>query len=169
MSATPRDLLKPRQQRVSEVYQLLQYQAGQANSQVVAFGCQVLVDAATTKFQVTAGEYVLGQSIVTFNALTAQVVPGGATTAAGQSVFVLIEADAAAALHLTVGVIVSSGTPVLPQPTPTWIALGYLSLGASFTAGTTVLTGANVVSLAYSAGNVNPAGIQGINGSSGGF
>lgn len=158
MSATPRDLLKPRQQRVSEVYQLLQYQAGQANSQLVSFGCAIAVDATTTKFAVGAGEYVLGQAVVSFAAQTAQVVAGGAALSAGQSAFVLIEADAAQVLYQTVGAIVSSGTPVLPVPTPTRIALGYLSLAGVFTPGTTVLTAGMIVNLAYSAGNVSPVG-----------
>ena len=43
-------------QRVGEVYNLLQLQAGQANSQYVSFGCKVAVDTTTTKFAITAGE-----------------------------------------------------------------------------------------------------------------
>lgn len=157
MSATPRDLLKPRAQRVAEVYQSIQHQAGQPNSQLVSFGCVVAVDAVTTKWAVSAGEYVLGQQVVAFAGVTAQVVPSGAATSTAQLVIVLIEGDAAGAVSTIVGAIASGGgAAVIPQPTPAKIVLGYLSLPASFTPATTVLTSGMCVTLPYSAGNTSP-------------
>lgn len=157
MSATPRDLLKPRPQRVHEVYQSVQLQAGQANSQYVSFGCKVQVDATNTKFDITTGEYVLGQSIVSFAGLSAQNVAAGAALSAGQAVFVLLELDGSGALTQTVGAI-TTGTPVLPALTASRIAVGYLSLTGAFTPGTTALVAGNCVTLAYDAGNVSPVG-----------
>lgn len=172
MSATPRDLLKPRQQRVSEVYSLLQLQAGQANSQFVSFGCVLAPGGTNTQLAISAGEYVLGQSVINFPAVTGQAITTAPTLTSGQSVYVLVEADTTQptpALTLTNGVVVTSGTPVLPQPNPARIALGYLSLTGAFTPGTTPLTTPMCVTLSYSAGNVNPAGTQSTTGSSGGF
>lgn len=171
MSATPRDLLKTRAQRVMEVYNSVQLQSGQANSQLVGFGCVLAPGGTNTQLAISAGEYVLGQSIINFPAVTGQLLTGlGFTnTAAGQSCLVLVEADATQptpVLTLTQGVIVSSGTPVLPQPTSTKIVLGYLAIPASFTFGTTALTAGGTslaptgicVTQSYSAGNVSPVG-----------
>lgn len=161
MSATPRDLLKTRQQRVAEVYQLLQYQAGQANSQFVSFGCVLAPGGTATQLAISAGEYVLAQQVISFPAVTGQVLTSLTNTGAGQSCLVLVEADTTQptpVLTLTQGVIVSSGTPVLPQPTPTRIALGWLAIPASFTMGTTSLTGGMCVTMPYSAGNTSPIG-----------
>lgn len=172
MSATPRDLLKPRQQRNWEVFQALQYQQGQSNSQLVTFGCVLAPGGTNTQLAISAGEYALAQSLIQLPAVTAQLLTGlGLTnTGAGQSCLVLVEADATQPtplLTFTQGVIVSAGTPVLPQPTPTRIVLGYLAVPASFTFGTTPLTaggtslapsGGICVTQSYSAGNTSPVG-----------
>lgn len=158
MATLPRDLQKPRAQRVSEVYTSLQLQAGQTDSQLVSFGCVVAVDATTTKFAVSAGEYVLGQAVVSFAAALAQVVPAGANPAAGQQVIVNLEGDVNGALQTVVGAFASAGAAVAPALTPARILLGQLVINGAFTPGTTVLTGANIVTTAYSAGNTSPVG-----------
>lgn len=171
MAATPRDLQKPRAQRAWEVYQSVQYAQGQSNSQLVGFGCVLAPGGTNTQLAISAGEFILGQAIINFPAVTGQLLTGlGLTnTGAGQTCLVLVEADATQptpVLTLTQSAIVSGGaTPVLPALNPGRIVLGYLNVPASFTFGTTALTaggtslaptGGICVTQSYSAGNVSP-------------
>lgn len=159
MAALPRDLQKPRAQRLSEVAQSLQQQAGQTNTQFVTFGCVVSPDVTHAyNFAVSAGEYCLGQALVEFAGAVAQAVPGGADPGAGQEVIVNIEGDSSGALHLTVGAIASGGSPVAPALTPAYILLGQLVITGAFTPGTTALTSGECVTTPYSAGNESPIG-----------
>ena len=173
MAASPRDLLKPRAQRLEEVAMGLQKQAGFHDSQFVTFGCVLAPGGTTSQLAISAGEYSLGQALVEFAAVTAQVLsgltPALVTMIAGQSCYVLVEADASSVLYFTQSAIVSAGTPVMPSPTASRIVLGYLAPTGAFTFGTTALTAPFCVTQPYSAGNVNPSGTQSTTGSSGGF
>lgn len=189
MSASPRDLLKPRAQRLLEVAQGIQQQTGFADSQYVTFGCKLAPGSTAANLAVSDGEYSLAQSLVQYAGTAAagvsiasgQAIWNGQTptnTAAGQLCIVLIEADASGTLYATQGAIANSGTPVAPSPTANRIVLGYLSVPASFTFGTTALTaggtslnptGGICVTQSYDKGNVNPSGTQSPAGSSGGF
>jgi hypothetical protein len=183
MSASPRDLLKPRSQRLLEVAHAIQQQVGFADSQYVTFGCVLAPGGTNTQLAIGAGEYSLGQGLIELPAVTGQVLTGlGLTnTGAGQTCLVLVEADATQpipVLTFTQGAIVNSGTPVLPSPTASRIVLGYLNVPASFTFGTTPLTaggtslapsGGVCVTMSYDKGNANPAGTQSGSGSTGGF
>lgn len=157
MSATPRDLLKPRMQRIREVAESVQQQAGQANSQQIIYGCGLVVGSTKTDFTIDAGE-------VTFDGVSqpvevAQVantaVAAGAALSAGQNCYVLVELDKEGKTHQTVSAI-TGGTPVLPALTAERIAVGYLTLKGAFTPGTTELTAEMLKPIAYSAGNEAP-------------
>lgn len=152
MSATPRDLLKTRAARVGEVYSENALKNGDATSQLVSFGCVLAVGTTPAQLAVSAGEFVLAQAIVAFAAVTAQVIPAGATTSAGQFLKVLVESDAAGTLTLTPGVIAASqAAAVLPLGDPTKISLGWIEVPASFTAATTSLTSGMLKQMPYSA------------------
>ena len=174
MAASPRDLLKPRAQRLQEVAQGLQGQSGFHDSQFVTFGCVPAPSTTPAKLAISAGEYVLGQTLVEFPAVSELALSGlGLTnTSSGQTCYVLIEADGTQPtplLTFTQSAIVTAGTPVMPSPNAGRIVLGYLSIPASFTFTSTSLTTAICVTQPYSAGNVNPSGTQSTTGSSGGF
>lgn len=174
MSASPRDLLKPRSQRLLEVAESVQLQSGLADGQYVTFGCLLAPGATNTQLAISAGEYAIGGLLIELPAVTAQALGalGLTNTAAGQTCYVLVEADNAQPtpnLTFTQSAIVTVGTPVLPSPNAARIALGYLSIPASFTFGTTALTAGMCKQIAYDAGNINPAGTQSTTGSSGGF
>jgi hypothetical protein len=176
MAASPRDLLKPRTQRLEEVATGLQKQAGFHDSQFVTFGCVLAPGATPANLAISAGEYALGQALIELPAVTAQVLsgltPALVTMAAGQSCYVLVEADATQptpVLTFTQSAIVSAGTPVMPSPNAGRIVLGYLAPTGVFVFGTTALTAPFCVTQPYSAGNVNPSGTQSTTGSSGGF
>lgn len=172
MSAQPRDLLKPRAQRLQEVYTAAQEQVGLADGQMVAFGCVLAPGATPQQLAISAGEFVSAGSVLNLPAVTGQVLTALTNLAAGQSCYVLVEADMTQptpVLTLTQSAIVAAGLPVMPSPTATKIVLGYLSLAGVFTMGTTALTGPMCITQAYSAGNVNPSGVQGPTGSTGGF
>lgn len=189
MPAQPRDLLKPRAQRLMEVAHAAQQETGLADGQYVTYGCKLAPGGTNTQLAISDGEYFLAQSLIEFptNAgitLTTAANWAGSVaptnTGAGQSCYCLVEADVTQptpVVTLTQGVIVSSGTPVLPTLTPTRIMLGYLAIPASFTFGTTALTAGGYslsptgicVTQSYDAGNINPAGTQGPTGSTGGF
>jgi hypothetical protein len=164
MSATPRDLLKPRAQRLAEVYQSLQHQAAQSNSQIVTFGCVLAPGGTNTQLAISAGKYVLGQSEIDFPAVTGQLLTGlGLTnTAAGQTCIVLVEADATQptpVLTLTQSAIATGGAAaVAPAPNTGRIVLGRLAIPASFTFGTTALTGPMCVTEPYYSSTVSPVG-----------
>lgn len=155
MPATPRDLGKPRAQRLSEVFTSEQLQAGQANAQQIIYGLEL--EAESKAFAISKGEYAPdGVSLpVALAAKTAQVVNVGATTTTGQKCFILVEVNAAGEVFQTVSAI-TTGTPVLPSLTAGRIAIGYLSIPASFTPGTTAVTGGMCIPIKYSAGNTSP-------------
>lgn len=157
MPATPRDLLKPRQERLAEVMYSAQLQAGQANAQQIIFGLE-LEPNATKKFSVTAGEWAEGgaSELVTFKAKTAITLTVG-TTGAGQKCFVLIELNKKEEVFQTASAL-TTGTPVLPALTAGRIAIGYLSLPESFTAGTSTIEASYCIPIKYSAGNQSPVG-----------
>jgi hypothetical protein len=155
MPATPRDLLKPRAQRLAEVFQSEQLQAGQANAQQIIYGLEL--EAEAKKFKISAGEYAPdGVSLpVVIKAITGQSVAAGAETTASQKCYVLVEINAKEEVFQTVSAL-TSGTPVLPALTAGRIAIGYLSIPASFTVGTTEVKANMCVAIKYSAGNVSP-------------
>lgn len=173
MAASPRDLLKPRAQRLKEVAEGLQNQQGFADSQFVTFGCVLAPGSTAPNLAISSGEFSLAQALVQYaGTVAAGVVLTGlglTNTGAGQSCYVLVESDAAGVLSYSQSAIVSSGTPVMPSPNAGRIVLGYLNIGASFTFGTTALTAPMCVTQPYSAGNVSPSGTQGPTGSTGGF
>lgn len=142
MPSLSRDLLKTRPQRISEVMQLLHYKAGQADSQIVAFGGDLLVDATTTKFATTDLVAVLAQGLVDKSAQTAIVVLAGTDTAAGQFRKVLVQMDASGTISQKSGALstTTQADAVKPAPDTDKISLGWLELPASFVPGTTVLT-----------------------------
>lgn len=155
MPATPRDLLKPRAQRLAEVFQSEQLQAGQANAQQIIYGLEL--SAETKKFGITAGEYAPdGVSLpVTIKAITGQSVAAGAATSSGQKCIVLVEINAKEEVFQTVSAL-TGGTPVLPALTAGRIAIGFIEIPESFTVGTTEVKAAMLKAVKYSAGNVSP-------------
>lgn len=159
MPATPRDLLKPRAQRLAEVANSIQLQAGQANAQQIIFGLELT--AETKKFGVTAGEYApdgVSQPVSIAAAITGVSIPAGATTGAGQKCFVLVEINAKSEAFTSVSAL-TTGTPVLPALTAGRIAVGFIEIPESFTAGTTNCpTGTALKAIKYSAGNTSPTG-----------
>ena len=173
MAASPRDLLKPLSQRMLEIAQAVQQQTGRADGQAVLYGGTLAVGGTTTQLAISDCLYSMAGTLLVMPAVTAQVLTGSSipTLSAGQSCNVLVEIDntqPTPVVTLTPGA-VTTGTPVTPSPNAGRIVLGYLALTGAFTPGTTALTAPMCVTLAYSAGNVNPAGTQGPTGSSGGF
>lgn len=155
MPATPRDLLKPRAQRLAEVFQSEQLQAGQANAQQIIWG--LLLKAETKKFGIEAGEYAPdGVSLpVSIKAITGQVVASGAKTGAGQKCFILVEINSKEEVFQTVSAL-TTGTPVLPALTAARIAVGFIEVPEEFTPSTTEVTAGMLKAIKYSAGNVSP-------------
>lgn len=158
MPATPRDLLKPRAQRLAEVANSVQLQAGQANAQQIIFG--LTLEAETKKFKVLEGEYFpdgVSQPVL-IKTISGISIPAGATTGAGQKCFVLVEVNAKEEAFTSVSAL-TTGTPVLPALTAGRIAVGYIEIPESFTAGTTNCpTGTALKAIKYSAGNTSPTG-----------
>jgi hypothetical protein len=155
MPATPRDLLKPRQQRLSEVMTSAQLQAGQANAQQIIFGLTLEANAKT--FNILAGEYQpdgVSQPIA-IAAKAAIAVAAGAKTAAEQKCIVLVEINAAGEVFQTVSGL-TTGTPVLPALTANRIAIGFIEVPAEFVPGTTTVTAGMLKAVKYSAGNTSP-------------
>lgn len=161
MPATPRDLLKPRQERLAEVFQAIQLQSGQANGQQIISGLGIELPGEAKKFVVEAGEAAFdGVSLPQVVKKTAeQEVAAGATLTSGQNCFVLIEITKAEEPEVkqTVSAI-TGGTPIVPALTAGRLAVAVLSLKGAFTPGTTKLTAAMVIPVKYSAGNVSPTG-----------
>ncbi len=155
MPATPRDLLKPRQERLAEVMYSNQLQAGQANAQQIVYGLEL--EAETKKFKVTAGEWAEGgaSELLTMKAKTGLTVAVGSKTGAGQTCYILVEVNKKEEVFQTVSAI-TAGTPVLPALTAGRIAVGYLSIPAEFTPGTTEVTAGMCIAIKYSAGNASP-------------
>lgn len=168
MAASPRDLLKPRSQRLMEVAQSIQQQNGFADGQFVTFGCVLAPGATDTELAISQGEVSIAQSLVEVPAQAGLLLTGAEvqgvipTLVAGEACYVLVEVDATGdTFYLTPGATVTGGTPVMPAPTATRIVLGYLSLAGAFTPGTTALTAAMCITQPYSAGNVNPVAAGG--------
>ena len=165
MPATPRDLLKPRAQRLAEVFQSEQLQAGQANAQQIIFGLEAKAEGTTVKYELTAGEYAPdGVSLpVSIKAQAALALPSGATTGAGQKCLVLVEVNAAEEVFATASAL-TSGTPVLPALTagtaakPKRIAIAEILVPESFTVGTSKTSLCTFTAIKYSAGNESPVG-----------
>ena len=161
MPATPRDREKPRAQRLAEVFQSEQLQAGQANAQQIIYG--LACSAETKKFKIEAGEYAPdGVSLpVVIKAITGQNLPSGATTGAGPTCLVLVEINAAEEVFTTASAL-TTGTPVLPALTagtaakPKRIAIAEILVPASFTVGTSEANLCTFTAIKYSAGNVSP-------------
>lgn len=140
MPSLARDLLKTRAQRIGEVFQLLHLKAGQADSQLVAFGGDL--SFVTVTFGISDLVAVLGQALVDKAAVTGIAVDAGATTAAGQFRKVLIQMDSSGTITQKVGAAVTTAQADAIKPTVDTdkVSLGWLELPASFTAGTTNLT-----------------------------
>lgn len=159
MPATPRDVLKPRQERLAEVFYGAQLQSGQANAQQIVYGLEG--EAETKKFKITAGEYFENGASepVKIKAITAQTVASGSTTNSSQFCYILVEINEKEEVFQTVSAL-TTGTPVLPALTAGRIAIFYISIPNSFTAGTTEPTEGNSVKfvpIKYSAGNKAPS------------
>lgn len=149
MSATPRDALKQRPQRLGEVYDLIYKKAGQANSQCVTFGGDLLVGTDTHKFAIGPVAYVVGQSeVINLSVSADQTV--AATVASGTFLKVLVELDAAGVVTQTIGqgVSTSQADAVLPKGNTGRITIGWLEL-TNFTPGTTTVTTAMLKKMAY--------------------
>jgi hypothetical protein len=155
MSATPRDLLKPRQERLAEVMHSNQLQAGQANAQQIIYGLEL--EPETKKFKVTAGEWAEGgaSELLIMKAKIALSVAVGAKTGAAQACYILVEVNKKEEVFQTVSA-VTAGTPVLPSLTAGRIAIGYLSIPEEFTPGTTEVKANMCIAVKYSAGNASP-------------
>lgn len=154
MSATPRDLLKSRRNRLGEVYRLNDLKAGQANSQFVAFGCVLSVGGTTTNLAVSAGEFVLAQAVTAYAGTVAAgvAVPNTPTYGAGTFAKILVESNAAGVLSFKFGASVTtqqSDAP-LPKGDTDKISLGWIETSGAFTGGTTVLTAGMLKQMPYS-------------------
>jgi hypothetical protein len=161
MSALPRDLSKPRNQRIGEVSQLLQYQAGQANGQLVAYGCLLSADVTHNyNVAVSAGEFYIAQSDIQFAGAVAQGLPSGATTTSAQYLKVLVELDAAGNVYFIVGspVTTQQSDAVLPAGVATHISVGYLAIPPSFTVATTSVATAGILNQIPYYGQTTPGG-----------
>lgn len=157
MPATPRDLGKPRAQRLAEVMSSIQLQAGQPNAQQIIFGLEL--EANAKAFNVSGGEFApdgVSQPIAVV-AKNAVAVTAGAATGVGQVCLVLVELDKTGAVFQTVSAIVGAN-PVLPPLTAARIAVGFIEIPASFTPGTTAVTAGMLKAIKYSAGNTSPTG-----------
>lgn len=152
MSAKPRDLLKTRPQRVGEVLSNVHLKAGQANGQVIVWGCTLAVGTPTTGLDITAGEVTIGQALVALAASAANAVPAGAATAAGQFRKVLVERKADGTVVFVVGAIAAAqaDAPLPKSPNADAISLGWIEVPASFTPGTTALTAGMLKPVLYS-------------------
>lgn len=158
MPATPRDILKPRSQRLSEVMTSIQLQAGQANDQQVIWGLGLKINATHNyDFDIEKGEVCINQELKEIAALTEQTVPAGAETTSAQTCFVLLEVSPAGVLTKTVSA-KTEGTPVLPALNAARIAVAYIAIPKSYTVGTTELKTEYFKPIVYSAGNVSPTG-----------
>lgn len=146
MPGTTRDRLKTRQSKLGEVYGLNALKAGQANSQLLAFGCTITKGGTSNRqVLVSAGEVVLGQSIVPVAAITATSLDAGATTDGSTFRKVLLELNGSGALSFVVGNgAASQAAALLPALTAGKIAIGYIELPNSFTVDTTALTDAMI-------------------------
>lgn len=161
MSATPRDLVKPRPQRLGELYSLNQLQAGQANSQAVTFGCLLAADVTHNyNLAISAGNFFLAQAEVVFAGAVAQALPGGATTTSAQFMKVLVELDAAGTVYFIVGAPVTTqqSDAILPAGNAAHISVGYLALPVSFTPGTTSIATTGIINQIPYYGQVGPGG-----------
>lgn len=158
MPATPRDILKPRSQRLSEVMTSIQLQAGQTNDQQIIWGLGLKVNATHNyDFDIEKGEVCINQELKEIAALTEQTVPAGAETTASQTCYVLLEVNASGVLTKTVSA-KTEGTPVLPALNAARIAIAYIAIPKSYTVGTTELKTEYFKPILYSAGNISPTG-----------
>lgn len=159
MAATPRDLTKPRQERLREVFESLQYQAGMSNAQQIIYGQEIELTSSGVKFVVTAGEAAWdGVSQPQATKKTAeQAVATAAKLEAGQNCYILVELTKAEEPEVkqTVSAI-TGGTPVIPALTAGRLAVAVLSLKGAFTPGTTKMEAVNIIPVPYSAGNESP-------------
>jgi hypothetical protein len=156
MPATPRDLLKPRQQRLSEVLTSAQLQAGQANAQQIVWGLKC--EAETKKCKVLAGEYLKDgvSEPVAFVEKTGVSFPAGCTTAAGVTLLVLVEITVGTTtVTLTPGA-ATAGTPILPALTAGRIAVAQILVPESWTATSSEANLCTYTAIKYSAGNASP-------------
>ena len=150
MSASPRDVIKTRAQRIGEVYSQLHLKNGQADSQLVSFGGDLGVGTTNTRFKVNDTELVLGQAIVNKTAEDNIVVDATASTAAGQFRKVLVEANASGTISQKVGAIASAqADAVLPKGDTDKVSVGWIEVPASFTPGTTAVTAAMLKKMPY--------------------
>jgi hypothetical protein len=153
MSATPRDLLKSRRARIGEVYSLNHLKAGQANSQVVSFGCDLSVGTTNTQLAVSAGEFVLAQSVVAYagTAAAGVAIPVTPTYGAGTFAKILVEVNAAGTISFKFGSSVTTAQvdAPLPKGDTDKVSLGWIETSGAFTGATTVLTGGMLKKMPY--------------------
>lgn len=146
MAASPRDLLKPRSQRLMEVNKALQQQDGFADSVYIAY--PATINAPGSTLTLPAGSWVfVGGAVGT---ATAAITIAAATGAAPFS-----------------GVTVNPTTGVLTAAGP----FAASAIPANFASVNEFVGGANAV-VAYDAGSnalISPSGTQGPTGSTGGF
>lgn len=141
MSARPRDLLKTRAFRIEEAFRQAALRSGMADGELVAFGGNLSPHTTNTQLAVSDTCALIGGAIIDKAAQGAIAVPAGATTGANQECKVLIELDASGTITLTAGAVASTGASVRPAENPARVTLGVINVGASFTPGTTALTG----------------------------
>lgn len=152
MSAKPRDLLKSRATRLGEVLHLNGLKAGQSNSQVVLWGNLITPTAADPDtFDVSAGEYMLAQTIVQADAASAVAITGADTTASEYRK-VLVERDADGDVSVKIGVAAASQADAeLPLGDTDKISIGWIEIPASFTVNTTDITVGMIQQMDYHA------------------
>lgn len=153
MSAGSRDLLKTRRARIGEAYGLNHLRAGQANSQVVSFGCDLSVGTTNTQLAVSAGEFVLAQAVTAFagTAAAGVAVPATPTYGAGTFAKILVEVNAAGTISFKFGTAVttSQADAPLPKGDTDKISLGWIETTGAFTGATTVLTSGMLKKMPY--------------------
>jgi hypothetical protein len=135
MSARPRDIVKSRAQRLSEVCASVWLKSGMADGEAVLFGGNLTTTTTTVALSDTCA--VIGGAFVDKAAQTAIAVPGGAATGASQECIVLYEMDASGTVTATAGAVASTGSAVRPAENAARVTLGQLKVGASFVPGTT--------------------------------
>lgn len=149
MAAKIRDIAKTRAQRIGEVFSLLHQKAGQANGELVAFGGNITVHSTNTQIAVSDTCAVIGQAIVDKAAQVAIAIPAGAATGAGQECQVLLELDATGTITATAGAVAATGLSTRPVENTARITLGVVKVTASFTPGTTPVTGGMITKEVY--------------------
>src|SRR3954463_12370227 len=103
MPPKARDVAKTRAARLGEVFTDLHEKTGQANSQLVAFGGNLIVGSPNTTLGLSDTCAVLGQAVIDKPAVASIAAAPGPSTAAGQFRKVLVELAGDGSIVQTVG------------------------------------------------------------------